>query len=86
MNYDPLPPPKIVEPSFSHLSVRDRIAVWGEMVDAGIELVLAGQQRRTDSEVELRDAFREWLETRRAERSEAMQEMMQKFREHGADA
>lgn len=81
MKYEPLPPSKIADPSFAHLSVHERIAVWADLVDSGIDLVLAGLRRRTNSEEELRAAFGEWLETHRAEHDQSVQKMMQKFRE-----
>ena len=72
-------------PSYAHLSILQRANAWSDLVDAGLETVLEGMRRRTNSEEELRTVFGDWLKKRRADNRQASLKMMRVLGDHGAD-
>ena len=85
MDHSPFPSSGFGTPSYAHLSLAQRAVAWADLVDAGLETVLASMRKRTNSEEELRAVFQQWLEKRRAEHDQAMLNMMRVLRDHGAE-
>jgi hypothetical protein len=63
-----IPPPEFAPPSIGHLSVKERIELWAQMVDEGDQLVLAALRRDLGPDADLVAAFTEWLDRRSDEK------------------
>jgi hypothetical protein len=75
--------PQLTPSSWPHLTQSERLGIWLEMADAGMELVTARLRRTTNNEDELLDAVQDWVRQRHEEGVRTKIEMMRKFRERG---
>ena len=74
---DPVPP---LPPG---LTVEQRIALWGDLLDACDQLLLAGLRRRIGPDGDLRAAYRESLARQREEHDRMLLGMADRFNRRG---
>jgi hypothetical protein len=75
-----IPPPELAPPSIRHVPVKDKIAIWAQMVDEGDQMVMANLRGKGLSEADAHKAFLEWLDRRNAEHDRAMARMITELR------
>jgi hypothetical protein len=71
-----IPPPELAPPSVRHLPVRQKIAIWAEMVDEGDRFLMANMRRRVGADGDAEAACLAWLERRTAEHDRAVAQMI----------
>jgi glutathione S-transferase len=74
-----LPPPDLAPSLPPGLSVRQRIELWLELMDAADAFVLAGLRRRIGPDGDLKAAYREWLAEHMKDHDAAMMHMVEEF-------
>jgi hypothetical protein len=75
-----IPPPELAPPSIRTLSGKEKVALWGQMVDEGDQIVLAGFRSRSQSDEEAKAKFIQWLERRNMEHDRAVERMIKELR------
>ena len=68
-----IPPPEFAPPGIGDLPVKERIALWAQMVDEGDQLVIAALRREFGPNADLADAFTAWLDRRADEKIRELQ-------------
>lgn len=75
-----IPPPEFAPPSVKHLTSLQKILIWGEMVEEGDQLLLAGIRAKTDSESSAIAKARDVMERRNCEHDRALESMILNMR------
>jgi hypothetical protein len=80
MKHQLIPPPDLSPPSIKHLPAAMKVALWGQMVDEGDQMVLAGLRRKLGPNADVHAAFLEWLDRRNEEHDRTMVRMLTEMR------
>jgi hypothetical protein len=80
MKHQLIPPPELAPPSIKHLPGDVKIAAWGQMVDEGDQMVLAGLRRKLGPNGDVHAAFLEWLDRRNEEHDRTIARMITEMR------
>ena len=75
-----IPPPEFAPPSVKHLTSLQKILMWGEMVEEGDQLFMAGIRAKTDSEASAIAKARDVMERRNCEHDRALESMILNMR------
>lgn len=75
-----IPPPELAPPSIKHLPPAMKVALWGQMVDEGDQMVMAGLRRKVGPHGDVHAAFLEWLDRRNEEHDRTMARMITEMR------
>jgi len=75
-----IPPPELAPPGIGHLSVKERIELWAQMVEEGDQLVLAALRRELGPNADLAAAFTQWLDRRADEKIRELRMVAQSCR------
>jgi hypothetical protein len=80
MKHQLIPPPELAPPSIKHLPPAMKVSLWGQMVDEGDQMVLAGLRRKLGPDADVHGAFLEWLDRYYEEHDRTLIRMMTRMR------
>jgi hypothetical protein len=75
-----IPPPEFAPPSVKHLTSAQKVMLWGQMVDEGDLLFVAGVRAKTESDAAALLKAREILERRNSDHDRALESMIVSMR------
>ena len=81
-----IPPPDLAPSLPPGLTVKQRIELWMQLLDAGDQFLRAGLRRRVGPDGDFGAAYRAWHADRREEHEAALIHLMKEFQRRSGDA